>query len=112
MQMHIMQLLGSETNVAFLYDPIFVETGEKSYAIYWSRSDANKVLKQTILRHKEKDPVFHTFTYPLKEVNFIPPALWKADTLSHSLHFEAEGLVLYRGASMVSHRHVGRIVAT
>ena len=77
MQIHITQLVDSKTKVAFLYDPIFVETGEKSYGVYWSRSDANEVLKQAILRHKEKNSVFHTFTFPLREVNFMPPGSGK-----------------------------------
>jgi len=73
MRMHIMQLADTEQNVAFLYDPIFVESGERSYAIYWSRPDTNKALQQEILRHREGNSVFHTFTYPLKEVRFYPP---------------------------------------
>jgi len=71
MRMHIMQLADTEQNVAFLYDPIFVESGEKSYAINWSRPDTNKTLQQEILRQKQRNSVFHTFTYPLKEVGPI-----------------------------------------
>lgn len=103
-----MQLADSEQNVAFLYDPIFVESGEKSYAIYWCRPDTNKALKQEILQHKEGDSVFHTFTYPLKEVGSIHRDCRK---LTSSI-VVAEGVVLYWSPSMVGCRFIGRFVAT
>jgi hypothetical protein len=107
-RMHIVQMDHSELNVAFLYDPIFVEKGEKSsYLIYWSRPDTNKALEEEILRHKEKDPVFHTFTYPLKEVGFT-----RLNREADMFQFKAEGMVLYWGAPMVGCWFVGRIVAT
>lgn len=110
MRTHIMQLADSEQNVAFLYDPIFVENGEKSYAIYWSRPDTNEALEEEILLHKERDSTFHTFTYPLKEVSFI--CLNRNCGDGDSGQFEAESVVLYWGTSMVGCQFVGRFMAT
>lgn len=55
-------------NVAFLYDPIFVEARNKSYILDWGRRQTNQNVERYISRHKGVDLVFHVFTFPLKEV--------------------------------------------
>jgi len=61
--------LHSEGNVACLYDPIFIETRKQSYILDWGHRDINENMRKYIMGHKDIDPVFHTFTFPLKEVD-------------------------------------------
>ena len=61
--------LHSKQNVACLYDPIFIEAGEQSYILDWGHRQTNESMQKYIKGHKDIDPVFHTFTFPLKEVN-------------------------------------------
>lgn len=60
--------LPTKANAAFLYDPIFAETRQQSYILDWGRQQTNQNLKRYIFQHKELDPVFHVFTYPVKQV--------------------------------------------
>ena len=63
--------LHSKHTVAFLYDPIFIEAGKQSYILDWGYRQTNEDLGNYIMRYRDIDSVFHTFTFPVKEVNPI-----------------------------------------
>ena len=58
---------------AFLHDPIFVENRgqEKSFILCWGLPATNKDTERYVLHHKAQDSIFHTFTFPLKEVRVL-----------------------------------------
>jgi hypothetical protein len=58
---------------AFLHDPIFVENRDqnKSFLLCWGLPDMNEETERYILHHKAEDSIFHTFTFPLKEVRVL-----------------------------------------
>ena len=67
MGLHIHRLPTGDT-LAFLYDPIFADGRQKSYALDWGREQVNEAIERYILKHKGDNGIFHTFTYPVSEV--------------------------------------------
>ena len=51
-----------------MYDPIFADGRQKSYALDWGREQVNEAIERYILKHKGDNGIFHTFTYPVSEV--------------------------------------------
>jgi len=76
MGLQIMQIPMGAT-IACVYDPIFVDTRRKSYVLDWGRRKTNQNMEKYISGHKGVDMVFHTFTFPVKEVgsSFLTPGL-------------------------------------
>jgi len=70
MRLQIMQIPMGAT-IACVYDPIFVDTisRRKSYVLDWGRRKTNQNMERYISGHKGVDMVFHTFTFPVKEVS-------------------------------------------
>lgn len=69
MGLQILQITMGAT-IACVYDPIFVDTvtGKQSYILDWGRQKTNQNIERYVSGHKGDDAVFHTFTFPVKEV--------------------------------------------
>ncbi|KDR83924.1 hypothetical protein GALMADRAFT_54464 [Galerina marginata CBS 339.88] len=78
MRLQITRLPDMKENVAFIYDPIFVETQYKSYILDWGGRQTNQNIEKYISRHKGMDLVFHMFTFPVKEKSwfYLGAHLW------------------------------------
>ena len=55
-------------DMAFVYDPIFLESSTASYLIDWGRKTANQKTEAYINQGDQKNPVLHTFVFPVKKV--------------------------------------------
>ncbi|KAH9482762.1 hypothetical protein JR316_0004862 [Psilocybe cubensis] len=78
MRLHIVRL-PIQHSVAFLYDPIFAETRQlKSYIVDWGRQQTNQNIERYILQHKEVDPVFEVFIFPIRQQKwyYVGPMEW------------------------------------
>ncbi|KAF8663484.1 hypothetical protein AX16_001052 [Volvariella volvacea WC 439] len=53
-------------NMAFVYDPIFLESGAGSYLIEWGEVRSNRAIEEFLLKEPAA-PYFHMFVYPLKK---------------------------------------------
>ncbi|KAF8165506.1 hypothetical protein B0H34DRAFT_241816 [Crassisporium funariophilum] len=62
--------LPTSQNVAFLYDPIFLENRQKTYILDWGNPKTNQNIAQYITQESRTDPVLHTFTFPKREDNW------------------------------------------
>jgi len=61
-------------DIAFVYDPIFLESGKSSYFIDWGYKNVN----EGIIGHVKKYPVYNTFVFPraMKNWFFIGSLQW------------------------------------
>ncbi|KAF9568937.1 hypothetical protein CPC08DRAFT_624453 [Agrocybe pediades] len=60
-----------KANIAFVHDPIFIETRPKSYLLDYGRIQRNQEIEQYIDRYKKFSPVFHVFTFPEKKSDWF-----------------------------------------
>ena len=107
MGLQIMQIPMGAT-IACVYDPIFVDslTRKKSYILDWGRQKTNQNMERYISGHKGVDTVFHTFTFPVKEVG---PSFVSTQVVEVAL--ATEKLVLHWSTSLVR-GSIGRFLAT
>lgn len=73
MRVEIMRFPSTNQTAAFLHDPIFIENRDqkKSFLLCWGLPDMNEDIEKYILQNKAEDSIFHTFTFPLKEVRVL-----------------------------------------
>lgn len=57
--------------LAFLYDPVLLESSEATYVVEWSEVTASQNSKAYITTAKEKHSELHTFIYAPRKVR--PP---------------------------------------
>ncbi|KAK2466093.1 hypothetical protein APHAL10511_001735 [Amanita phalloides] len=64
-------------DVAFVYDPIFADLGQKSYLLDWGRKDDNERIVNFITL---KGAVYHTFVFPTSRIKwyYVGALSWKA----------------------------------
>ncbi|KAF8631566.1 hypothetical protein AX15_002318 [Amanita polypyramis BW_CC] len=55
-------------NVAFVYDPIFAESGKTTYLVDWGRRDENENIMRYIEQSKYAG-IYHTFVFPRDTVS-------------------------------------------
>ena len=58
----------SPPGLAFLYDPILLESPEATYVVQWSEAKAIQQSKVNITTAKEKHAELHTFMYAPRKV--------------------------------------------
>jgi hypothetical protein len=62
-----------EGSFAFVYDPIFLETPSQTLLLDWGGDLANKNMAKYITLARDKNPVFHTFVFPVQKVHESGP---------------------------------------
>src|SRR6267154_2073496 len=58
----------SPPGLAFLHDPILLESPEATYVVEWNEAKASQKSKAYIMTAKEKHAKLHTFMYTLRKV--------------------------------------------
>ncbi|KAF8913721.1 hypothetical protein CPB84DRAFT_1819771 [Gymnopilus junonius] len=97
-------------NIAFLYDPIFVEARHKSYVLDWGRRQTNQNVERYISRHKGVDLVFHVFTFPLNENNWFYIGAHNWSVVQVQDFWPLEGKLCNRSRGEVDEREMGRLL--
>jgi hypothetical protein len=64
LRLYICDILG----LAFLYDPVLLESTEATYVVEWSEVKASQDSKAYITAAKEKHTELHTFIYAPRKV--------------------------------------------
>jgi hypothetical protein len=73
--------------LAFVYDPIIIESQSASYLLDWGRKAVNQSIETYITHGQAGNLVFHTFLFPVK------PVRWQyIHVLDHKLMFESRTL--------------------